>query len=154
MGNGKGGGATNTRLCYVDPDISGVIWMLMYSVAIYILIEWFLYLLRTVLAIGFGVVDVIFSMALKMLPFGCPPELLVFPDWPTVRGSGQAPGDSQLVEICRFSELWWRWRLFGTSAQGIQCTMCRFKLLSGQEVKEASFFYVSLVGARHVERRS
>lgn len=65
--------------------------MLMYSVAIYILIEWLLYLLRTVLAIGFGVVDVIFSMALKMLPFGCPPELLVFPDWPTVRGSGQAP---------------------------------------------------------------
>jgi hypothetical protein len=80
--------------------------MLMYSVAIYILIEWLLCLLRTMLAIGFGVVDVIFSMALKMLDFApiWPPELLVFPAWPTVRGSGQAPGDSRLVEICRFSE--------------------------------------------------
>lgn len=41
--------------------------MLLYSVAIYILIEGLLYLLRTVLVIGFGVADVIFSMAIKML---------------------------------------------------------------------------------------
>lgn len=69
MGNGRGTIATNshTYLRYVDPDISGVIWMLLYSVAIYILIEGLLYLLRTVLEIGFGVADVIFSMAIKML---------------------------------------------------------------------------------------
>ncbi len=58
---------TYTYLRYVDPDISGVIWMLLYSVAIYILIEGLLYLLRTVLAITFGVADVIFSMPIKML---------------------------------------------------------------------------------------
>lgn len=40
--------------------------MLLYSVAIY-MIEGLLYLWRTVLAIGFGVADVIFSIAIKML---------------------------------------------------------------------------------------
>lgn len=68
----EGGDGSNkySHLRYVDPDISAVIWMLMYSVAIYILIKWLLYLLRTMLAIGFGVVDVIFSNGAKDAWFG------------------------------------------------------------------------------------
>lgn len=159
MGNGKGTIATNTRtyLRYVDPDISGVIWMLLYSVAIYILIEGLLYLLRTVLAIGFGVADVIFSMAIKMLDLA-PVQM---PSWAS-RLSWLAYGKGIWTSPRWFSACWNMQVLRAVMEmtavwhQGLRDSLhdVPFQTFKRARSQRGNFLFVSSVGARHAERGS
>lgn len=155
----EGGDGSNkySHLRYVDPDISAVIWMLMYSVAIYILIKWLLYLVRTMLAIGFGVVDVIFSMALKMLDLAP----IWMPSWAS-RLSWLAYGKGIWTSPRWFSACW--------NMQVLRAVM-EMTAVWHQRPKDlvhyipiqtfkrarsqiADFSFVSSIGARHAERRS
>lgn len=158
MGNGRGTVATNahTYLRYVDPDIRGMIWMLLYSVAIY-MIEGLLYLWRTVLAIGFGVADVIFSIAIKMLDLA-PVRM---PSWAS-RLSWLAYGKGIWTSPRWFSACWNMPVLRAVMemmAVWHQCLRDSLHDVPLQTYKRArsqraNFLFMSSVGARHAKRGS